>query len=82
MIVTMYTHRLISLGAQVTAMIETMGDESFVMLAMIPKETIMLTGILIVIGILFGIITDYIFKDYKPGCWPFIQDIHYSYLDF
>ncbi len=63
MVVTMYTHRLVSFGALVTAMIATMGDESFVMLAMIPRETVMLSGTLIVTGILFGIITDSILKD-------------------
>ena len=32
----MYSHRVLSLGAVVTAMIATSGDEAFVMLAMIP----------------------------------------------
>ncbi len=57
-VVTMYSHRMISLGAVVAAMIATSGDESFVMLAMIPREAVLLTGILFVIGVLSGFITD------------------------
>ncbi|MEX1137973.1 MAG: putative manganese transporter [Bacteroidota bacterium] len=57
-VVTMYSHRMISLGAVVAAMIATSGDESFVMLAMIPREAVLLTGILFVIGVLSGFLAD------------------------
>jgi len=57
-VVAMYSHRMISLGAVVAAMIATSGDETFVMLAMIPKETLLLTAILFVIGVTFGFLTD------------------------
>lgn len=57
-VVTMYSHRRLSLGAVVAAMIATSGDESFVMLAMIPKTALLLTGVLSVIGLLAGYLTD------------------------
>jgi len=57
-VVAMYSHRSLSLGAVVAAMIATSGDESFVMFAMIPQTALMLTGILFVVGLLSGALTD------------------------
>ena len=57
-IVALFTHRLISFGALVTAMIATSGDEAFVMLAMFPKEAIIITILLFIIGIGAGALTD------------------------
>ena len=56
--ITLFSHRLISFGAIVTAMIATSGDEAFVMFAMFPKQAAVLTVLLIIIGILAGYITD------------------------
>ena len=36
-VVALYSHRTVSLGAVVAAMIATSGDEAFVMLAMVPQ---------------------------------------------
>jgi len=57
-VVAMYSHRVVSLGALVGAMIATSGDEAFVMFALFPETALMLTGILIVVGILGGWLTD------------------------
>jgi hypothetical protein len=57
-IVAMYSHRSLSLGAVVAAMIATSGDEAFVMFALVPKTALMLTGILFVVGLLAGALTD------------------------
>ncbi len=57
-VVAMYTHRTLSLGALVAAMIATAGDESFVMFAMIPRTALLLHGMLFALGIVFGILTD------------------------
>jgi len=65
MVVAMYTHRLISLGALVATMIATSGDEAFVMLALIPKDFIPITVILAIVGFFSGILIDLIFKDYN-----------------
>ncbi len=60
MAVTLYSHRLFSLGALITTMIATSGDESYVMLAMIPRTYLLLTGGLLVVGIAAGMLTDLI----------------------
>ena len=51
--VSLYTHRLLSLGALVAMMISSSGDEAFVIMAMIPKEGLILFGILFIIAICF-----------------------------
>ncbi len=60
--VSMYSHKLLSFGALVAMMIASSGDEAFVMLAMIPKEALILTGVLFVIAILVGWIVDLLSK--------------------
>jgi hypothetical protein len=57
-VVAMYAHRRLSLGAVVTAMIATSGDESFVLLAMVPKTALILSGLLFLIGFIAGLLTD------------------------
>ena len=57
-VVSMYSHKLLSFGALVAMMIASSGDEAFVMLAMIPKEALLLMGILFVIAILIGWLVD------------------------
>ncbi len=56
--VAMYSHGILSRGAVVAAMIATSGDESFVMLAMIPKQALLLFSILFALGIAAGALTD------------------------
>ena len=56
--VSMYSHKLLSLGALIAMMIASSGDEAFVMLAMIPKEALLLMAILFVIAVLAGLLTD------------------------
>ena len=58
--VSLYTHRMMSFGALVAMMIASSGDESFVMLAMIPQQALILFAVLFVIAIAAGIITDHI----------------------
>ena len=56
--VTMYSHKLLSFGALIAMMIASSGDEAFVMLAMIPKEALLLMGILFVVAIVVGWLVD------------------------
>lgn len=56
--VALFSHRLISFGAIVTAMIATSGDEAFVMFAMFPQKAVLLTLLIFVIGIVAGIFVD------------------------
>ena len=59
--VSLYTHRMFSFGALVAMMIASSGDESFVMLAMIPDQALILFAMLFVIAVGVGIITDKIY---------------------
>ncbi len=56
--VAMYAHRVLSLGAVVATMIATSGDESFVMLALIPRQALILFGVLFGLALLAGALTD------------------------
>lgn len=60
--VSLYTHGVITFGALVAAMIASSGDEAFVMLAMIPKEALLLFGVLFIIALIFGYITNLVYK--------------------
>jgi hypothetical protein len=59
-VVAMFTHRTVSFGALVAAMIATSGDEAFVMFALFPGKAALLTAILIVIAYVCGWLTDVI----------------------
>lgn len=77
--VSLYTHRLLSLGALVAMMISSSGDEAFVIMAMIPKEGFILFGILFVISIITGIVVDYgIYRKPQEGLCPDDFEIHTS----
>ncbi|MBQ3737454.1 MAG: arsenic efflux protein [Bacteroidales bacterium] len=56
--VSMFSHKLLTFGALVAMMIASSGDEAFVMLAMIPKQTLLLMGILFVIAVAVGWLVD------------------------
>ena len=56
--VSMYSHKLLSFGALIAMMIASSGDEAFVMLAMIPKEAMLLMVILFVIAVVVGLLVD------------------------
>lgn len=69
-VVSMYSHKLLSFGALIAMMIASSGDEAFVMLAMIPKQALILCAVLFVIAILVGWIVDLISKKQiqDPSC--------------
>jgi len=56
--VSFYVHGLISFGALVGGMIATSGDEAFILLAMVPKQALLLFALLFVFGIVFGWLSD------------------------
>ena len=70
--VSMYSHKLLSFGALIAMMIASSGDEAFVMLAMIPKEALLLMAILFAIAILVGWLVDRFSKSnneaHHEGC--------------
>ncbi len=62
--VSLFTHKLIGLGALIAMMICSSGDEAFIILAMIPQDALLLFALLFVIGVSVGCIVDLIVK--KP----------------
>jgi hypothetical protein len=70
-VVAMFSHRIVGLGAVITAMIATSGDETFIMLAMIPKQTLILIPALMATGIIAGIVTDSMTKRVN-----FLEKVH------
>lgn len=67
--VSLYTHRMLSFGALVAMMIASSGDESFIMLAMIPQQALVIFAILFVLAIIVGIITDRIYdRHHAQSC--------------
>ncbi len=61
-VVSLFTHRIVSFAALVTAMISTFGDEAFVMFAMIPGKAALLSIIVFVIAIVTGFLILFISK--------------------
>ncbi len=60
-VVALYSHGVLTFGAVVTAMIATSGDESFVMLSMIPGKALLIFLVLFFVGIVAGVLTDLLF---------------------
>ena len=70
--VSLYSHGIISMGALVAAMISSSGDESFVMLAMIPRQALILFAVLFVLAVGCGLLTDLMFRKHpiRVSCDP------------
>lgn len=63
--VSLYTHRLLGFGALVAMMICSSGDEAFVILAMIPRQGILLFALLFVIAVAGGLVVEKLFSGRK-----------------
>ena len=59
--VSLYSHRTISFGALVAAMIATSGDEAFVMFSMFPLQALWISLALFFIALAAGWVTDALF---------------------
>jgi uncharacterized membrane protein YuzA (DUF378 family) len=57
-IVSLYSHGVVSFGALTATMIASTGDEAYVMFSAIPKEALLITGIIAVVGFVTGFIVD------------------------
>jgi hypothetical protein len=68
-VASLYSRKVVSFGALVATMIATSGDEAFFMLAVMPKNAMILFVILAVLAIGVGVLTDKIFKK------SFIKDV-------
>lgn len=54
-VVSLFTHRLLSFGAMIGGMVATFGDEALFLAAQSPKLALILTGILFAIGFVVGL---------------------------
>jgi len=61
-VVSLYTHRFIRLGALLAALIATFGDEAYILFSLDPVPALFLGIILFFIAIVFGFIIDLFFK--------------------
>jgi len=76
--VSFYIHGLISFGALVGCMIATSGDEAFVMLALFPKQALLLFVILFIFGVILGWFSDKVATvlKFKPCEECKLQKVH------
>ena len=58
--VSLFSHGMISFGALVARLIATSGDEAFVMLALFPGKALWISGLILAIGIVTGVVIDYV----------------------
>lgn len=61
--VSLYSHRALSFGALVAAMIATSGDEAFVMFSMFPMEALWISLVLFGVALIAGWLSDLLFKN-------------------
>jgi len=67
-VVSLYTHGIFSFGAVVAAMIASFGDEAFIMFAMMPKQTIVISIVLMFVAIITGVLVNIFYtKKHKPN---------------
>jgi len=77
--VSLYAHRRITLGAVVATMIATMGDATFVLIAMSPLTSLWLIPALAALGVLGGWLTDLALPRYATpasDCEPCELPVH------
>ncbi len=76
--VSFYIHGLISFGALTGSMIATSGDEAFVMLATFPRDALILMGLLFLLGVGSGWISDKLFRllKIKPCIECPLHEVH------
>ncbi len=68
--VTLYVHRMISFGALVGGMIASSGDEAFVMLALFPRQALLLFVLLFVYGLAVAMVVERVGRPRFYGCDP------------
>ena len=66
-VVSLYTHRLVTFGALLAAAISSFGDEAFLMISLIPKQTVWICVILFFLAVVFGYCTDFFLRKRKKS---------------
>lgn len=65
-VVSLYTHRMVTIGAIVAAFIATFGDEAFFMMSLMPVTTLWMSLILLIIAVFTGFVVDFFAKNKYP----------------
>ncbi|MDR0367909.1 MAG: arsenic efflux protein [Bacteroidales bacterium] len=60
--VSLYTHRLISFGALLAAAISAFGDEAFLMMSLIPLQTVWICVVLFLLAVVSGYCADFFLR--------------------
>jgi hypothetical protein len=79
--VSFYVHGLISFGAIAGGMLATSGDEAFVMLALFPKQALLLFMLLFILGIIFAWIVDKLVPILKIKTAEDCESVTYDSMD-
>ncbi len=66
-VVSLFTHRILSFGALVAALISSSGDEAFFMISLMPEQTVWIFVILAVTAIVVGYAVDFVSKGQFAG---------------
>ncbi len=85
--VALFSHRIFSLGAIVSTMIATSGDEAFILLAKLPYTGIAIMIILMILGIITGYTVDKIpalksnkfLQDFEKHKFPFHEEDQHNH---
>ncbi len=75
-VVTLFSHNIVSLGALFATFVSTMGDEAFFLFSLEPKTAFLITGILVLIAIVGGVIIDLVYKHPTHDCSEAHFEIH------
>ncbi|MFA5496751.1 MAG: putative manganese transporter [Bacteroidales bacterium] len=75
-VVSLFTHNLVSFGALVAMMVATAGDEAFLMMAIMPKESVVLFAILLVLAVVSGLLVNKFVRHAPRPCCPEPFNIH------
>lgn len=75
-VVSMFTHDIISFGALLGGMVTTFGDEAFFLFAKSPKWGLILTGILLSLGFVVGLLVNLLGKMKKVPIDPHVFPLH------
>jgi len=71
---SLYMHRVLTVGALIATMTATCGDEAFVMLALMPKQALLIFALLFGIGALTGIGVDAVLRSQRTRGTPHLRD--------
>lgn len=61
-VVSLYSHSIVSFGALVTALLANFGDEAYVMFSLYPAVTLKLTFLILALALVVGMLVDFFFK--------------------